>query len=218
MLYAFDNQQLLRFQQQYLANGEPTEAQLLAQIAKGNQAALETLSRRHNTLLRTIVSRVVTDDADVDEVVQDALLEVWKNASHYSPEKGQALGWIVTVARRRAIDRVRRKQSYARAKDRYQEELMHGAEEMDTQSADANASSHELREIFSKVIDELPDAQKEALFYNVYKGLSQREIAAKTKTPLGTIKTRLELAIRKVRSAILAQGGREEWMGVLMSA
>jgi RNA polymerase sigma-70 factor (ECF subfamily) len=217
MLYAFDNQQLLRFQQQHLANGEPTEAQLLGLIAQGSQAALETLSRRHNALLRTIVSRVVTDDADVDEVVQDALLEVWKNASHYSAEKGQALGWIVTVARRRAIDRVRRKQAYARAKDRYQDEVK-GAEELDTHSADANASSNELRKIFSRILDELPEAQREALFFNVYKGLSQREIAAKTKTPLGTIKTRLELAIRKVRSAILAQGGRDEWMSVLMSA
>jgi RNA polymerase sigma-70 factor, ECF subfamily len=217
MLYAFDNQQLLRFQQQHLANGEPTEAQLLGLIAQGSPAALETLSRRHNALLRTIVSRVVTDDADVDEVVQDALLEVWKNASHYSAEKGQALGWIVTVARRRAIDRVRRKQAYARAKDRYQDEVKNG-EELDTNSADANASSNELRKIFSRILDELPEAQREALFFNVYKGLSQREIAAKTKTPLGTIKTRLELAIRKVRSAILAQGGRDEWMSVLMSA
>jgi RNA polymerase sigma-70 factor (ECF subfamily) len=218
MLYAFDNQQLLRFQQQYLANGEPTEAQLLAQIAKGNQAALDTLSRRHNALLRTIVSRVVVDDADVDEVVQDVLLDVWKNASHYCAEKGQALGWIVTVARRRAIDRVRRKQAYARAKERYHDEVISGAEEMDTQSADANASSSELRQIFTQVLDELPKAQREALFFNVYKGLSQREIAAKTGTPLGTIKTRLELALRKVRSAILAQGGRDEWMCVLMSA
>lgn len=218
MLYAFDNQQLLRFQQQHLANGEPTEAQLLGLIAQGSQVALETLSRRHNALLRTIVSRVVTDDADVDEVVQDALLEVWKNASHYSAEKGQALGWIVTVARRRAIDRVRRKQAYARAKDRFQDEVKNGADALDTNSADANASSNELRKIFSRILDELPEAQREALVFNVYKGLSQREIAAKTKTPLGTIKTRLELAIRKVRSAILAQGGRDEWMSILMSA
>jgi RNA polymerase sigma-70 factor (ECF subfamily) len=218
MLYSFDNQQLERLQQLRLAIGEPADAQLLAQVTKGDEKALATLGQRHTALLRTVISRVISDDADVDEVVQDVMLEIWKNASHYSPEKGQALGWIVTLARRRAIDRIRRKQAYTRAKDRYQEEMTSESEEMDTRTADVNASSSELQQVFSKVLDELPDAQREALVYNVYKGLSQREIAAKTGIPLGTIKTRLELAIRKVRSAILAQGSREEWMCVLSGA
>jgi RNA polymerase sigma-70 factor (ECF subfamily) len=218
MLYSFDNQQLDRLQQLRLAVGEPTDAQLLAQIASGSEMALATLSRRHTALLRTVVCRVISDDADVDEIVQDVLIEIWKNASHYSPDKGQALGWIVTLARRRAIDRIRRKQSYTRAKDRYEEEMKSGVEEFDAQSADANVCSNELKEVFSRVFEQLPDAQREALSLNIYKGLSQREIAAHTGIPLGTIKTRLELALRKVRTAILAQGGRDEWMGALMSA
>lgn len=218
MLYSFDNQQLDRLQQLRLALGEPTDAQLLAQVSSGNEKALETLARRHTALLRTVISRVVTNDADVDEVLQDVMVEIWKHASHYSAEKGQALGWIVTLARRRAIDRVRRKQSYTRAKDRYEEELKAEIEEIDVKSADANVSSKELQQIFARVLEELPDAQREALVFNVYKGLSQREIAATTGIPLGTIKTRLELAFRKVRSAILSQGSRDEWMGMLASA
>jgi RNA polymerase sigma-70 factor, ECF subfamily len=218
MLYSFENQQLERFQQLRLAIGEPTDAQLLAKIANGDDKALEALSRRHMSLLRTVISRVISDDADVDEVVQDVMLEVWKNAAHYSEDKGQALGWVITLARRRAIDRIRRKQSYSRAKDRYQGEIESSSLEMDTHTADADACSGELKEIFARVMNELPAAQREALVFNVYKGLSQREIAAKTGIPLGTIKTRLELAIRKVRSAILAQGSRDEWMCVLQSA
>ena len=218
MLYSFENQQLERLQQLRATVGEPTDAHLLTQVAAGNEKALVTLTERHKALLRTVVSRVITDDADVDEVVQDAWIEVWKNASHYSSDKGQALGWIVTVARRRAIDRIRRKQSYTRAKGRYEEELRSGTEEIDTHTAEADVCSSELRQIFAQVMDELPEAQREALSLNIYKGLSQREIAAKTGIPLGTIKTRLELAIRKVRSAILAQGSRDEWMCVLMNA
>jgi RNA polymerase sigma-70 factor (ECF subfamily) len=218
MLYSFENQQLDRLQQLRLAIGEPTDAQLLANIASGNEAALITLSQRHKALLRTVVSRVITDDADVDEVVQDTWIEIWKNASHYSAQKGQALGWIVTVARRRAIDRIRRKQSYTRAKDRYQEELRTGTEEIDSHTAEADVCSSELREVFTQVFEELPEAQREALSLNIYKGLSQREIAAHTGIPLGTIKTRLELALRKVRSAILAKGSREEWMCALVTA
>ena len=218
MLYSFENQQLERLQQLRLAIGEPTDAQLLAQVASGNEKALATLSERHRALLRTVVSRVIADDADVDEVVQDVLIEIWKHASHYSSDKGQALGWIVTLARRRAIDRIRRKQSYSRAKDRYEEELRTGIEEIDTRTAESNVCSSELKQVFSQVFDQLPEAQREALSLNIYKGLSQREIAAETGIPLGTIKTRLELAMRKVRSAILSHGSREEWMCVLMSA
>lgn len=218
MLYSFENQQLDRLQQLRLALGEPTDAQLLAQVSTGNEKALETLAQRHTALLRTVISRVVTNDADVDEVLQDVMVEIWKHAGHYSAEKGQALGWIVTLARRRAIDRVRRKQSYTRAKDRYEEELKTEIEEIDEKSADANVSSKELQQIFARVLEELPEAQREALVFNVYKGLSQREIAATTGIPLGTIKTRLELAFRKVRSAILSQGSRDEWMGMLASA
>jgi RNA polymerase sigma-70 factor (ECF subfamily) len=74
---------------------------------------------------------------------------------------------------------------------------------------DANATDR--AKAFQQIIATLPDAQREALQLAYYRGLSQREIAAKTGIPLGTIKTRLELAVRKVRAAILALGGEQEW-------
>jgi RNA polymerase sigma-70 factor (ECF subfamily) len=108
-----------------------------------------------------------------------------------------------------------KKQAYYRAQERYREEINHHPEPCVEHGADCEAACSETGEIFQKVMANLPVAQREALQLAFYRGLSQREIAAKTGIPLGTIKTRLELALRKVRSAILALGGEREWMPAL---
>jgi RNA polymerase sigma-70 factor (ECF subfamily) len=209
MLYEFENQMLEKFTG--FPNGEPTDEELMQGLKKGNQLALNLLYRRHVALLRTIVSRVINNDYDVDDVVQDAFCEIWRLASHYEEEKGKALGWIVTLTRRRAIDRLRKKQAYHRAEERLRVEVTHNEEPLQP-GADEAAIADDTSEIFKKAIAALPEAQQEAIQLAFYRGLSQREIAARTGTPLGTIKTRLELAIRKLRSAILAMGGAGEWM------
>ena len=217
MLYSFDQQQIEQLQAK-LTGAEVSDEQLMTRIQNQDERALETLYRRHVALLRTVIARVVNNDHDVDDLVQEVTLEIWRQAAHYSEEKGKALGWIVTLARRRAIDRVRKKQAYYRAQERYRAEIGHEPEPTTEHGADADAASSETSEIFAKVLATLPDAQREALHLAFFKGMSQREIAAKTGIPLGTIKTRLELAIRKVRSAIMAMGGAREWMPSLSQA
>ena len=158
-------------------------------------------------MLRTVVGRILHNDSDVDDQLQDLFLEVWSQADRYDAEKGKALGWIVTMARRRAIDKLRKKQSYSRAQERLREE----PEPTPHRGADEEVAASDTADIFNRVIATLPVAQREALNYAFYRGLSQREIAARTGIPLGTIKTRLELALRKVRTAIVALGGASEW-------
>ena len=143
----------------------------------------------------------------MDDQLQEVFLEVWRQAAHYDEEKGKALGWIVTLARRRAIDTLRKKQTYFRAQERLRKE----PEPAPYQGADEEAAASDTAKIFTRVIATLPVPQREALNFAFYRGLSQREIAAKTGIPLGTIKTRLELALRKVRTAIDALGGAGEW-------
>ena len=79
------------------------------------------------------------------------------------------------------------------------------------QGVEEDANATDRAEVFQRILATLPEAQREALQLAYYQGLSQREIAAKTGIPLGTIKTRLELAVRKIRTAILSLGGEEEW-------
>ncbi len=206
MLYSFDHHQADN--RSTLAPGELADEQLMLQVKEGDEAALATLYRRHTPLLRTIVSRVINNDTDTDDLIQEIFCEVWRQAAHYSVEKGKALGWLVTLARRRAIDKLRKKQAYQRAEERLLEETKR---EPSQESYTGTEEATDRAEILQRIISTLPEAQSEALKLAFYRGMSQREIAAQTGIPLGTIKTRLELAVRKVRAAILSNGGAEEW-------
>jgi RNA polymerase sigma-70 factor (ECF subfamily) len=210
MLYSFDHQHIEHRLQ--LASGDPTDEQLMENIQRGDESALDLLHRRHQALLRKIISRIVTNDYDVDELVQECLLEVWRRAANYDPLKGQALGWLVTLARRRAIDRVRRKSAYWRAQDRFRIERETENTVAVHCGADEEAAQGDTAEVVARLIDNLPEAQQQAVRLAYFNGMSQRQIAAHTGIPLGTIKTRLELAMRKLRSAALAFGELHEPM------
>jgi RNA polymerase sigma-70 factor (ECF subfamily) len=218
MLYEFDNQQMDKFPNFTAAapaapTTEATDEELMQALKQRDESALAVLHRRHVALLRTIVSRVINNDHDVDDVVQDAFCEIWRLADHYEEKKGKALGWIVTLARRRAIDKLRKKQAYHRAEERLRAEV-ESTEEPTEIGADEAAMADDTTEVFKKAIAALPEAQREAIQLAFYRGMSQREIAAHTKTPLGTIKTRLELAIRKLKTSLLAMGGANEWLAL----
>jgi RNA polymerase sigma-70 factor (ECF subfamily) len=213
MLYSFDHHETettIRTAPT-LSPDEPTDEQLMARVKKADETALAVLHRRHTPLLRTIVCRVVNNDTDTDDLIQEVFCEVWRQAAHYSEEKGKALGWLVTLARRRAIDRLRKKQAYQRAEERLLAETEHDPSKHAHHTVEEDAAASDRAEILKRVISTLPEAQREALKFAFYRGMSQREIAAHTGIPLGTIKTRLELAVRKVRTAILAIGGAAEW-------
>ncbi len=207
MLYEFDHQQI----ESFVATTEVTDEQLMARIQAQDESALSTLYRRHTPLLRTVIARVVHNEHDVDDLLQEVFLELWNRADHYDEAKGKALGWIVTLARRRAIDRIRRRQAYARAEERLRLETEHEPQQTRHEGVEEDVNAADRAEIFQRLIATLPDAQREALDLAYFRGLSQREIAAKTGIPLGTIKTRLELAVRKIRTAILSLGGEQEW-------
>jgi RNA polymerase sigma-70 factor (ECF subfamily) len=211
MLYSFDHQETETAKPAVLSPGEVADERLMEQIKDGDESALAALYRRHMALLRTIICRVVNNDTDTDDLIQEVFCEVWRQAVHYSEEKGKALGWLVTLARRRAIDKLRKKQAYQRAEERLYAETSRTPSQHEQHGVEDDAAASDRAEILQRVICTLPEPQQEALKFAFYKGMSQREIAAHTGIPLGTIKTRLELAVRKVRTAILAIGGAGEW-------
>ena len=205
MLYSFDQQTLTN--RPATSAAEPSDEQLMARIQARDDQAVAILYRRHTPLLRTVIGHILNNDCDVDDQLQEVFLELWRQAANYDEAKGKALGWIVTLARRRAIDKLRKKQTYFRAQERLREQ----PEPAPHHGADQEAAATDTAKIFTRVIATLPRAQREALDFAFYRGLSHREIAAQTGIPLGTIKTRLELALRKVRSAVVALGGMSEW-------
>jgi RNA polymerase sigma-70 factor (ECF subfamily) len=147
----------------------------------------------------------VHDDAEADDVLQEIFLQIWKDASHYSPRAGKPLGWVVTLARRRAIDRLRRRQAYARAKDRFETHIERQPEAWVNNRIDSDLIRSDLRRYLDRQLDLLPVYQREAIELSFFDGLSHREIAARTGTPLGTVKTRLELGLRKLVSCVRPQ-------------
>ena len=125
-------------------------------------------------------------------------MEIWNQAKNFSAQKGKPLGWMVTLARRRAIDGLRKKQAYARAEERLQAETEQQPEAWVHNSTEEEITFADTRVIVRNVIKSLPPAQQQAIDLAFFRGMSQREIAANTNTPLGTVKTRLELGLKKI--------------------
>jgi len=178
-----------------------SDEDLMTMIRMQNQSALGELYRRHASHLRAIVFNVLRDDGLADDLVQEIFMEVWRIADRFSAEKGKALGWLVTLSKRRAIDRLRRISVVRRAEEKLQEQENQDTETMKHVVENDYAAS-DMHEIIRRIIAKLPEAQREAIYLAYYQGMSQREIAAHTHIPLGTIKTRLELGLRKVGAAL----------------
>ncbi|MGH2551709.1 MAG: RNA polymerase sigma factor, partial [Thermomicrobiales bacterium] len=132
---------------------------------------------------------------------QEVLLQVWERIESFDPKKGKFLSWISTVARRRAIDRIRQTCAYHRATDRFEAESQHlMATSWDI--PEDTASAVDVRELIDRELGLLPVLQREAVSMAFLQGRSQREIAAFTHTPLGTVKTRIELGMKKLCHAM----------------
>ncbi len=175
-----------------------TDEQLMLSVQQEDGDALGELHRRHSATLRAIIVRVLHNEHSAEDLLQEVFLEVWRLANRYTQEKGKALGWMITLARRRAIDRLRREQAYFRVEERFQRETEHQPESWTHTRVDGDIEIADIRHILATILDSLPVAQKDAVELAYYKGMSQREIATHTHIPLGTIKTRLELGMKKI--------------------
>jgi RNA polymerase sigma-70 factor, ECF subfamily len=184
------------------AAAEPTDEMLMARIQKREEQALTMLYYRHSKLLRSVISRCVYDQQHSEDLLQEVYVEIWNRAEHYSEEKGRALGWLITLARRRALDRVRRFQAYHRAEQRLRAQEENSPLNDQIQDGDAEVENRDLGARLEMALAQLPPAQAEAVRMAYQEGLSQREIVARTGIPLGTIKTRIELGLRKLKSAM----------------
>jgi RNA polymerase sigma-70 factor (ECF subfamily) len=174
---------------------------IMGAITERDETALAALYERHGDTLRSIIESVIHEQAEAEDVLQETLLQVWKQARNYAPRVGKPLGWLTTITRRRAIDRLRRRQAYIRVKDRYEEQLHKVPSGMGTTvDGDQEMSRADLRRYLCEQMSALPAFQREALELSFFTGMSHREIAATTQDPLGTVKTRLELGLQKLHA------------------
>src|SRR5437867_379188 len=97
------------------AAAELSDETLMRKIVRHKPDALAELYDRYSGILKAVIMRVIHDEAEAEDLLQEIFLQIWQQAGHYSAEKGKPLGWIVTLTRRRAIDRLRKRQAYTRA-------------------------------------------------------------------------------------------------------
>jgi RNA polymerase sigma-70 factor (ECF subfamily) len=179
-----------------------SDDELMEAIVNREDSALDSIYKRYASLLRTVILGVIRDESDVDDVLTDVLLQVWERGDRYNPNEKGLRGLLVTLARRRAFDRLRRRAAYRRAT----ENLKLDAENpliCETVTISNRVENQDLSELLHRVIEDLPEAQKEVINLAFFKGMSQREIAAKRRISLGTVKTRLHLAQRKLYNFLL---------------
>jgi RNA polymerase sigma-70 factor, ECF subfamily len=181
-----------------LEPGAPTDLELMFGIQKEDPEALSQLYDRYNGILKALILRVIHNEAEADDLLQEIFMEIWNQAKNFSAQKGKPLGWMVTLARRRAIDGLRKKQAYARAGERLQAETESQPDAWVHNSTEEEINLGDTRVLIRGVISALPEPQQQAIELAFFRGMSQREIAAETNTPLGTVKTRLELGLKKI--------------------
>jgi RNA polymerase sigma-70 factor (ECF subfamily) len=181
---------------------EASDETLMKAITNRHQTALRELYQRYGKTLKSVITRVVHEETEADDVLQEIFLQIWKEAGNYSPKAGRPLGWVVTLARRRAIDRLRRRQAYCRAKDRFESQIEPQPVSQGRSPMTDNLIRSDLRRFLERQMNALPAYQRQVIELSFFEGRSHREISHLTKTPLGTVKTRLELGLRKLTNCV----------------
>lgn len=178
--------------------GDRTEEELLLRVARGDETAFSELYDRVSGQVYGVIRRVLRDPARSEEVAQEVLVEVWRTATRFDPDKGSASTWILTMAHRRAIDRVRSVQA---SRDR--EERI--ARRDRDRPFDAVSEEVETREEHAEVrqaLEQLTELQRETVELAYYGGYTYREVSELLDAPLGTIKTRMRDGLIRLRDAL----------------
>jgi len=185
------------------SSGESTSV-LLPAVARGALAAFEALYDRYSGTLYALLLRILSNADDAQEVLQESFVKVWTNANMFDAVRGSEVAWLISIARSRGIDRLRSRRIRSdRENDAGREISIHSSFVEKTTGAD-NAILSQERTAVRAALTDLPDAQRIALELAYFEGLSQSEIAARLNEPLGTIKTRMQLGMKKLRERLQA--------------
>jgi len=173
-------------------------ADLLVRVADGDQRAFAELYDMLSPRVFALILRVVVNRSQSEEVLQEVFLEIWQSAGRFAPNKGQGRSWVLTIAHRRAVDRVRSSQASADRDNRIGVRDLEAGRDVVAEAVESRMDG----ETVVTALAGLPEAQQEALVLAYYGGYSQSEIAVLVGAPLGTIKTRMRDGLSRLRTEL----------------
>ncbi|MCK1797250.1 sigma-70 family RNA polymerase sigma factor [Streptomyces sp. XM4193] len=180
----------------------PDLQELLNHVARGDADAFAAVYDRVSAPVFGLVRSVLRDPAQAEEVAQEVMVEVWRRAAHFQPDRGSAMGWIMTLAHRRAVDRVRSAQA---ATDREEKAaLLERTPAFDevTEQVEARLEAEQVR----RCLRTLTELQNQSVTLAYYRGLTYREVSELLSVPLGTVKTRLRDGLIRLRDCLGVTG------------
>lgn len=172
---------------------------LVGRVATGDQSALATLYDTTNRLIYGLILRVLSEAGAAEEVLLDVYTQVWRQAASYDTQRGSPLAWLTTIARSRAIDRLR---SGWQTQQRQESLDVISDRETNAASPEEATVMSERQRLVRQALAQLSPEQREVIELAYYSGLSHSEIAARLGQPLGTVKTRTRLGMMKLRDAL----------------
>ena len=175
----------------------PTDIDLLHQVQLGDESGLEGLYARYGGLIFTLALRIVGDPELAREVLQDTFLRCWDRSGTYDAERGRVAGWLMGIARRRAIDVLRSRPHQARLREQANLTVAASAA-----IPTATTEPSVMRQTVAGALRGLPMAQRQVIELAYYGGLTQSEIASELAVPLGTVKSRTREALDRLRSML----------------
>ncbi len=187
-----------------------TDPELVARLGQGDERALRTLHRRYASLVFTVAARVV-DAAAAEEIAQDVFMTLWRKHETFDPARGSLKSWLCQIARHRALNvrRSRSRDASARHASDATDASEGGVDAIagDTLEADEALWQAHRQSALHAAVDALPDAQRRALSLAYFDELTQEQVAEVLRVPLGTTKTRIRLALRRIAPAIAVLAG-----------
>ena len=172
-------------------------AGLLALVARGDQNAFAAVYDRSAAQVFGLVRRVIRDPAQSEEVTQEVMLEVWRSASRFDPHRGSAMDWLMTLAHRRAVDRIRSGQAAAEREVRAAAATGPGYD-MVAEKVETRLDAQRVR----RCLESLTDLQRESLTLAFYGGYTYREVAGLLGVATGTVKTRMRDGLIRLRDCL----------------
>lgn len=188
--------------------GQVTDLHLLRSMTQGDAAAMSALYDRYAPGIMGLAMRITRETADAEEVVVDTFAQAWRDAGRFDTGRGSVAAWLATIARSRALDLMRSRARRTRLTD-----TASILPEADAAFAGSQPPSpmgallaDERTTLIRKALVALPPAQSRVLEMGYFEGLSQSEIAERLGEPLGTVKTRMRLALQKLRDLLAPLG------------